>query len=176
MSCRTIALLSAVFVTGLLLPSPAVAQPSTAEGDTQSRTWWGDPDLQGIWDFRSLTPMERPPELAGKAFLTDEEAAVFVQGLSYTNWDDRSNPEGEFGLDSDIEHGYNQFWMDFGTDLTADRRTSLVVEPADGRIPWLEDGTDRVATAMRSPEPHPPARRTDPWPNAASWGSTRVHP
>ncbi len=166
MNCRTIALLSTIFVTGLLLPSPAVAQPSTAEGDTQSRTWWGDPDLQGIWDFRSLTPMERPPELAGKAFLTDEEAAVFVQGLSYTNWDDRSNPEGEFGLDSDIEHGYNQFWMDFGTDLTADRRTSLVVEPADGRIPWLE-GRDRPGgygdafsgTTPAGPEDRPLAER-----------------
>ena len=55
--------------------------------------------------------MERPPEAGGKAVLTAEEAAVFVQGLAATNWDDRSNPEGAFGLDTDVEHGYNGFWF-----------------------------------------------------------------
>ena len=101
-----------------------------------SLTPWGDPDLKGIWDFRSLTPMERPNELAGKQVLTDEAAAIFVQGLASTNWDSRKNPAKKFGLDSDIEHGYNQFWMDFGTSLTSDNRTALVTKPSDGRIPW----------------------------------------
>ena len=143
--------------------APAVAQ--TGAGDPP-RTAWGDPDLQGVWDFRSLTPMERPPELAGKAVLTPEEAAVFIEASPYTNWDDRSNPEGRFGLDTDIEHGYNQFWMDFGTDLTADRRTSLVVDPPDGRIPWLPEaertggyGDAFSGTLPAGPEDRPLAER-----------------
>ena len=76
--------------------------------------------------------MERPGELAGKEFLTDEEAAAFTQGLAYTNWDSRDGAEKSFGLDSDIKHGYNQFWIDFGTNLTDDKRTSLIVDPPDG--------------------------------------------
>ena len=132
-----IAVLSILVASG---GAPALAQPA---GGEQPRTAWGDPDLQGVWDFRSLTPMERPPELAGKAVLTAEEAAAFLEASRFTNWDDRSNPEGAFGHDSDIEHGYNGFWMDFGTGLTADRRTSLVVDPPDGRIPWIP-GVDRA--------------------------------
>ena len=159
---RAIAMLSLALLGGLLASSIVVAQSSPPP----TRTLWGDPDLQGIWDFRSLTPMERPAELAGKEFLTAEEAAVFVQGLSSTNWDSRSNPEGNFGLDSDIEHGYNQFWMDYGSGLTNDRRTSLVIDPPDGRIPWIE-GRERPGgygdafsgTAPAGPEDRPLAER-----------------
>ena len=143
--------------------APALAQPA---GGELPRTAWGDPDLQGVWDFRSLTPMERPPELAGKEVLTAEEAALFIEASPYTNWDDRSNPEGRFGLDTDIEHGYNQFWMDFGTDLTADRRTSLVVDPPDGRIPWIPGvartggyGDAFSGTLPAGPEDRPLAER-----------------
>ena len=138
MSHRALATLLAVIVSVSLVPSPTAGQAGRSW--TPSRTAWGDPDLQGIWDFRTLTPMERPAELAGKEFLTDEEAVVFTQGLSSTNWDsrDRWDREKAFGLDSDIEHGYNQFWMDFGTSLTGDKRTALIIDPADGRIPWVE--------------------------------------
>ena len=157
--------LSSSVVLVLLACAAAGAQSAPGTGSLP-RTAWGDPDLQGVWDFRSLTPMERPAELAGKAFLTDEEAAVFVQGLAATNWDDRSNPEGRFGLDTDIEHGYNGFWMDFGTSLTADNRTSLVVDPPDGRIPWLP-GVERPGgygdafsgTPPDGPEDRPLAER-----------------
>ena len=125
-------------VLSLILFSRTTVISQSQIEDFLPLTAWGDPDLQGIWDFRSLTPMERPNELAGKQELTDEEAAIFVQGLASTNWDSRENPEKEFGLDSDIEHGYNQFWMDFGTSLTADNRTALVTNPSDGRIPWRD--------------------------------------
>jgi hypothetical protein len=166
MSYRTIAISSAVLV--LLSAVSTTAQSPAAGSDTwiPSRTTWGDPDLQGVWDFRSLTPMERPSELEGKEFLTAEEAAVFVQSLSSINWDDRSNPEGAFGLDTDIEHGYNKFWMDFGTDLTSDRRTSLVVDPQDGIIPWVPGrskpggyGDAFSGTLAAGPEDRPLAER-----------------
>ena len=116
---------------------PAAAQPESAPA--AARTAWGDPDLQGIWDFRTLTPMERPAEHAGKAVLTDEEAALYVQDLPFTNWDDRERWDRTkaFSFDSDVEHGYNRFWLDYGTSVNADRRTSLIVDPPDGRIPWV---------------------------------------
>ena len=155
--------LSVAFV--LLACASAAGQPAPGAGAVP-RTAWGDPDLQGVWDFRSLTPMERPAELAGKARLSDEEAALFIQGLAATNWDDRSNREGAFGLDSDIEHGYNQFWMDFGTSLTADNRTALVVDPPDGRIPWVPGrdipggyGDAFSGTPPAGPEDRPLAER-----------------
>ena len=156
--------LSILFV--LLACAAAAGQPAPGAGEVP-RTAWGDPDLQGVWDFRSLTPLERPAELAGKARLSDEEAALFIQGLAATNWDDRSNREGAFGLDSDVEHGYNQFWMDFGTSLTADNRTALVVDPPDGRIPWAP-GRDDIpggygdafsGTPPAGPEDRPLAER-----------------
>ena len=156
--------LSILFV--LLICAAAAGQPAPGAGEVP-RTAWGDPDLQGVWDFRSLTPLERPAELAGKARLSDEEAALFIQGLAATNWDDRSNREGAFGLDSDVEHGYNQFWMDFGTSLTADNRTALVVDPPDGRIPWTP-GRDDIpggygdafsGTPPAGPEDRPLAER-----------------
>ena len=156
--------LSILFV--LLACAAAAGQPAPGAGAVP-RTAWGDPDLQGVWDFRSLTPLERPAELAGRARLSDEEAALFIQGLAATNWDDRSNREGAFGLDSDVEHGYNQFWMDFGTSLTADNRTALVVDPPDGRIPWAP-GRDDIpggygdafsGTPPAGPEDRPLAER-----------------
>ena len=51
-----------------------------AVGEEPPRTPWGDPDLGGIWDFRTITPLERPSALAGKVFLSDEEAADFDEG------------------------------------------------------------------------------------------------
>ena len=62
-------------VAGLLLALPAAAV-AQSEGTTP-RTAWGHPDLQGVWDFRTITPMERPAELAGKEVLSEEEAAAY---------------------------------------------------------------------------------------------------
>ena len=83
------------------------AGPAGAQSDaawTATRTAWDDPDLQGIWDFRPLTPMGRPAEHAGKAVLTAEEAALYVQDLPFSNWDDRDRWDRTqaFSFDSDI--------------------------------------------------------------------------
>ena len=67
-----------------LMPTTAVAQSTEL-----SRTAWGAPDLQGVWDFRTVTPLERPDEFAGKAFLTDQEANEFEQKLAATRVDRR---------------------------------------------------------------------------------------
>ena len=96
------------------------------------RTVWGTPDLQGVWDFRTLTPLERPEDLGDKAFLTAEEAAEREQAAFDRNletWEREARPT-EAG---DNVGGYNNFWMDSGTRVI--ERTSLVIDPPNGRLP-----------------------------------------
>ena len=68
---------SLAIVAVAMVPVVAVAQ--SAKTSEPLRTAWGAPDLEGMWDFRTLTPLQRPSNLADKAFLSDEEAAAFVQ-------------------------------------------------------------------------------------------------
>lgn len=96
------------------------------------RTVWDTPDLQGVWDFRTLTPLERPRDLGDKAFLTREEAAEREQAAFDRNleaWEREARPT-EAG---DNVGGYNNFWMDNGTRVI--ERTSLVIDPPNGRLP-----------------------------------------
>ena len=131
-----------VIVGVLLAPVPVAGQVPTAGAETgKSRTSWGDPDLQGVWDFRTLTPLERPDELAGKEVFTAEEAAEFVAArLSEIQARDYTVPD-------DIVGNYNQFWFDRGTTVVGTRRTSRIVEPADGRLPPLTPEAERRATS-----------------------------
>src|SRR5262245_36599156 len=75
-----VALLSPAYLSG---QAPAPAKPTSASSAkkawTPPRTAWGDPDLEGTWNFATLTPLERPGELTGKETLTNEEAAAFEQ-------------------------------------------------------------------------------------------------
>ena len=122
------------------------AQNSLDGSSSQLRTAWGDPDLQGVWDFRTLTPLERPDEFEGKAFLTEEEAAVFEQQTLEERDMDRRDDAGinpEAGQYADVDRAYNQFWWDFGTEISENRRTSLITDPPDGKIPWTPEGIDR---------------------------------
>jgi hypothetical protein len=126
----------------VLLASLAVVAggPSPASGQTVEppRTPWGAPDLGGVWDFRTITPLERPVALKDKPVLTAEEAAEFTrQSAEARNADRRDG-----GAQRDVERAYNDFWWDWGDSLTGDLRTSLIVDPPDGRIP------DRTAAAQ----------------------------
>ena len=129
------------------------AVPLVAQSDSSGlRTSYGDPDLQGLFTFRTLTPLERPvidrgasAALAGKEALTAEEAAAYLvsrrrelnrdlqnlevhaPGVRY-----QSLAEGGVG-------GYNEFWYERGIELTSDKRTSLVVDPPNGRIPYRDE-------------------------------------
>ena len=97
------------------------------------RTSWGAPAIHGVWDFRTLTPLERPPELADKTVLTAEEARALRDRTVESLDVDRRNDEAS----ADIEGAYNTFWYDWGTELNEDMRTSLIVDPPDGRLPDL---------------------------------------
>ena len=119
------------------------------------RTSWGAPDLGGVWDFRTLTPLERPVALGDRAVLTAEEAASFrAQALEARDADRRDGGAGR-----DVERAYNDFWWDYGDTLTTDLRTSLVVDPSDGRIPSRVDGIDEVDQARRSARQRPVRER-----------------
>ncbi len=119
--------------------------PPAAAGQT------GSPDLQGVWDFRSVVPFERPDELADKATLTPEEAAAFEQQrVDALNVDLRRDENGRVPLSG----GYNNFWYDRGSSIGDERRTSLVVDPPDGRIPERSEaaqarGAERGALLQR---------------------------
>jgi hypothetical protein len=97
------------------------------------RTADGQPDLQGIWSNATVTPLERPAELAGKATFTAEEAAAYEKQAVDRNNVDRRPSDAE----ADVARGYNNFWYDRGTKAVGTRRTSLIVDPPDGRIPAL---------------------------------------
>ena len=142
-SRSTVAVVLAVWA---LVPVPltgqtqAAAPKMTAKSGTPPPTPWGQPDLQGTWDFRTVTPLERPAELAGKAVLTAAEAAEFEKGALVRSDRDRNVPAGNVG-------DYNQFWYDRGTEVAGTRRTSLIIDPPDGRIPALTPEAQKKKTA-----------------------------
>ena len=108
-----------------------VAMPVETEGQTANGISAGR-DLQGVWDFRSVVPFERPDDLVGRETLTEEEAAVFAQErVDAFNVDLRRDENGRIPLSG----GYNNFWYDRGISIGEERRTSLVVDPPDGKIP-----------------------------------------
>jgi len=133
----------------LLIPSTSAAQGKVP------RTPDGKPDLQGIWDFRTITPLERPNQFAGKETLSAEEAATIEQRNAETRVD-RAPRTGDPGT-------YNQFWFDFGSRVVDDKRTSLITDPADGRLPALTpegekratDRSERIRREAEGPEDRP---------------------
>jgi hypothetical protein len=116
------------------------------------RTPWGDPDLQGLWTNATITPFERPAELAGKAVLSEQEAAEYEkQTLQARDADSRAG-----GTEADLARAYNQFWYERGTKVVGTRRTSLVVDPPDGRVPSLTPEAQNKVNARAA------ARRLSP--------------
>ena len=140
MRCRSFAMAAAVAAAGALL-APVGAGAQTAE---TPRTPWGAPDLQGVWDFRSLTPMERPAELADQEVFTAEEAASFSEEVIREQSRDEADVEAQAATGRVVP--YNDFWFDWGSSVTTER-TSLIVEPPDGRIPALTAAAERRRAA-----------------------------
>src|SRR5262245_57609865 len=125
-----VAVLSLSSLSGQATKKAAPAVKKT----TVPHTPWGDPDLQGVWNDATSTPLQRPNGVASKDVLNDEEAAEFQQQLAF----DLSRDRRDGGADLDVNRAYNEHWMDSRRlKITADRRTSLIVDPPDGRIPPL---------------------------------------
>jgi hypothetical protein len=135
---------------------PVVIQAQTSQGravkSSVPRTADGHPDLQGVWDFRTITPLERPDAFGGKETLSDDEVSQ-VEAQARADAVDRAPRQGDPGT-------YNQFWFDRGTRVVGDRRTSLIVDPPDGRIPALTpEGQKRKAFGGRRDLPAGPEDR-----------------
>ena len=154
----------AAVVTAVILIAPAdaqtpsdsgqkVAKTSSTETWIPTRTTDGQPDLQGVWINATLTPFERPAELAGKATITDQEA-VEIERRASANRVDRPPKAGDPG-------SYNQAWSDAGTTWLSTRQTSLVVDPPNGRVPVKPS-----AEAMRK---YDLAHVADSYENQSTW-------
>ena len=143
LSCwRTVSLLCVIVLAASVTARAQPAEPP--------RTAWGAPDLGGIWDFRTMTPLERPHELADTAVWSEEDAAEYRRDTLERR---AANPLAPRSV-------HAAWWLDNGTELTADRRTSLIVDPPDGRIPALTpDAAEReVAYGVSRPVRHRLAR------------------
>ena len=152
---RVVAFIGALAVAGALVElasgpiiaqSDAVKPTAAAKAGPALKTQWGDPDLQGMWNNETLTPLERPKQFENKEFLTEAEAAAHeaevISGevtpagqVSHTL--DKPGTGGAVGL-------YNDFWMEQGKKVVPSRRTSLIVDPPDGKIPLTPEAQKRA--------------------------------
>ena len=155
MSRRLSVLFAGLLSTSLLAQAPASKVPRTPDGK---------PDLQGFWDFATLTPLERPANLKDKAVLTEDEAKT----LQKQNADrrDRAAASSEVRSTARAAGGgaaavgaYNDFWIDSGSTVVGDRRTSLITDPPEGRVPAAVQGVARQSgSLMEDMAAKPPIR------------------
>jgi len=131
--------------TATTAAKPAGAAATSAPKWKAPRTADGQPDLQGIWTNSTITPLERPADLAGKAYFTEQEAAAYEKRTVTTNTSERRDG----GPDADVGRAYNEFWRDRGARVIASRRTSLITDPPDGRVPPLTAAAQKKAADAR---------------------------
>ena len=135
-------LVAVLNVVALVVLMPAVAAAQGAGPQTP----WGHPDLQGTYTNKTTTPLQRPQDLAGREFLTEEEVANRERAALDRNEEllqaaaRRTSAGGNVGA-------YNNFWLDGGTRPTG--RTSLIFDPSNGRLPALTPEAERVRAAAR---------------------------
>ena len=158
------------FMTAVLLslvPPPAFAQ--SEDSSMPMRTPDGQPDVSGIFTFRTLTPFQRPNQFEGRENLTAEEARAFEAAERTRQNRDLFDPElGSGNYQPRAEGGvlsYNEFWYERGVELTSDKRTSLIIDPPDGRRP---PQTEEAVMAARERSAYADIHRYDSYENRSS--------
>jgi hypothetical protein len=155
-SRRLIAVLGFAIAAASLLPRPVAGQTPTPSATgkvwTLPRTPDGHPDLQGIWDFRSATALERPARFAGREFMTPEEVVAYEQEAL-------EREDGRPPDDARTEQSVHpSWWLDYGKTVVGSRRTSLIVDPPEGKIPPLTpEAQTRNAARRAAARIHGPA-------------------
>ena len=125
-----------------------------AAGQNSPRPLDGNPDLQGLWSNETLTPLERPRDLAAKEFFTEEEAAVYEKRIVQNRIDDPNDGDGNVA-DPKV-------WWERATKVVPNRRTSLIVDPPSGRVPALTPAAQkRMAAERAAAREHPADGPTD---------------
>lgn len=146
-----ITITAAVSVSVPLARAQAPARGPAKPGGWHVKTAWGDPDLQGTWTNETLTPFERPADMADKPFLTPAEAAAIEKRAAQQ----RDTADGAPARAGDVG-SYNQAWFDSGTRIVSTLRSSLVIDPPDGRVPLkpeaLQQRNDNEARLGDDPE------------------------
>jgi hypothetical protein len=137
------------------IASVALLVPALLSGQWKpARTPDGQPDLQGIWTNATLTPLQRPADLGNKQYFTEDEASAFEKQRIQQNDVDRV--EGARGEADLARRAYNNVWFDRGNHVVQSRRTSLIVDPPDGRVPALTpEAQKRFAAVQAHGKEHP---------------------
>jgi hypothetical protein len=131
-------------ITGLIVTA---AQLSAQNTPATARNEFGQPDMQGYWSFASLTPLQRPERMADKEFMTRQEAIEFEQSVIIAR---------EAGFEREatgLDISYNDFWDEWGDGVGDNLRTSIIVSPANGRIPALSPGAVLQRSSARDDVP-----------------------
>jgi len=148
------AVVALTIATVCLMSTRATAQrrpaATAAEAPARASTWVvprtadGQPDLQGVWDYRTATPLERPTEFKGKEILTDAEVADYERRAA-ARADGR--PPDDPRTDPSV---HSPAWLDYGKKVVGGNRSSLIVDPPDGRIPPMTADAQKRETARRA--------------------------
>jgi hypothetical protein len=146
-----------VVVSGAALLVVVALGVTPAGQNKVPNTPWGKPDLRGIWDFRTITPLERPANLADREFLTAQEAAKLEQDAVDRETEqqerppERTTPSESVDRRADGTPGfYNSFWLDSETKPVGSLRTSLLIDPPNGKLPALTEAAQQRAAARRA--------------------------
>jgi hypothetical protein len=147
----------AAWLAGTASAQTARAAPATPDPSfSVPRTPWGDPDLQGVWDYRTITPLERRPELGDREFYTDEEIAELEARAA-----ERLDQPPDADTPANLVHA--QYMTDAGRYVDESRRTSLIIDPPNGRIPPLTVEAEQRQAQARAAAVTRTGGRADSW-------------
>jgi hypothetical protein len=144
MRIRLLMSIGAPAAAALLLVALQSTGTTAQDQAAAPKTPWGDPDLQGIWTDETSTPFQRPVRFANQEFFTDEQRAALDEQRSGLLGRDK---RGEKGSELDVAGAYN---AEFNSVKRTGRRTSMVVDPPDGRIPPMTPEGQKLAADDRA--------------------------